>query len=102
MDSTRLLAEVVGRVEQAGWRPANCDLIIHAQEPKLSAHKPAIRANLARLLGLEEGAVNVKAKTGENTGPVGRQEVIVCEAVVLIEPTQPMRVDEAGTSLSER
>ncbi len=102
MDSTRLLAEVVGRVEQAGWLPANCDLIIHAQEPKLSAHKPAIRANLARLLGLEEGAVNVKAKTGENTGPVGRQEVIVCEAVVLIEPTQPMRADEAGTSLSER
>jgi 2-C-methyl-D-erythritol 2,4-cyclodiphosphate synthase len=84
LDSTRLLAEVVGRVEQAGWRPANCDVIIHAQEPKLGPHKPAIRANLARLLGLEEGAVNVKAKTGEHTGPVGRQEVIVCQAVVLI------------------
>ena len=68
---------------RAGWRPVNCDVIIHAQEPKLGPHKPAIRANLARLLGLEEGAVNVKAKTGEHVGPVGRQEVIVCEAVVL-------------------
>ena len=85
LDSTKLLADVVARVERAGWRPANCDIIIHAQEPKLGPHKPAIRANLARLLGLEETAVNVKAKTGEHAGPVGRQEVIVCEAVVLIE-----------------
>ena len=89
MDSTRLLAEVVDRLKQAGWRPANCDIIIHAQEPKLGPHKPAIRASLARLLGLEEHAMNVKAKTGENRGPVGRQEVIVCEAVVLIETRLP-------------
>ena len=86
MDSTKLLAEVVERIKRAGWTAANCDVIIHAQEPKLSPHKPAIRANLARLLGLEEGAVNVKAKTGEHAGPVGRGEVIVCQAVVLIEP----------------
>ena len=51
LDSTRLLAEVVDRVERAGWRAVNCDVIIHAQEPKLGPHKPAIRANLARLLG---------------------------------------------------
>jgi 2-C-methyl-D-erythritol 2,4-cyclodiphosphate synthase len=85
LDSTKLLAEVVNRIEQAGWHPANCDVIIHAQEPKLGPYKPAIRANLARLLGVTEGAVNVKAKTGEHVGIVGREEVIVCEAVVLIE-----------------
>ena len=60
------------RVPGRPGRPANCDVIIHAQEPKLGPHKPAIRANLARLLGLEATAVNVKAKTGEHTGPVGR------------------------------
>jgi 2-C-methyl-D-erythritol 2,4-cyclodiphosphate synthase len=86
LDSTRLLAEVVDRVEQAGWRAVNCDVVIHAQEPKLGAHKQAIRANLARLLRLGEAAVNVKAKTGEHVGPVGRGEAIVCQAVVLIEP----------------
>lgn len=47
-DSMLLLAEVVERVEQTGWRAVNCDLIIHAQEPKLGPHKPAIRTNLAR------------------------------------------------------
>ncbi len=46
-DSMRLLAEVVERVEQSGWRAVNCDLIIHAQEPKLGPHKPSIRTNLA-------------------------------------------------------
>src|SRR4029077_16229285 len=86
LDSTRLLAEVVERTEQAGWRAVNCDVVIHAQEPKLGAHKQAIRANLARFLRLGEGAVNVKAKTGEHVGPVGRGEAIVCQAVVLIEP----------------
>ena len=84
MDSTRLLAEVVALVERAGWRVINCDAIIHAQEPKLTPHKPAIRANLARLLRVAETAVNVKAKTGEHVGPVGRSEAIVCEAVVLV------------------
>jgi 2-C-methyl-D-erythritol 2,4-cyclodiphosphate synthase len=86
LDSTRLLAEVVGWVEGSGWRVVNCDVVIHAEEPKLGPHKPAIRANLARLLRVVETAVNVKAKTGEHVGPVGRAEAIVCEAVVLIEP----------------
>ncbi len=84
LDSTRLLAEVVDQVERAGWQAVNCDVIIHAQEPKLGPHKPAIRANLARLLRVAESAVNVKAKTGEHVGPVGRGEAIVCEAVVLV------------------
>ena len=86
LDSTRLLAEVVDRLERSGWRVVNCDVIVHAQEPKLGPHKPAIRANLARLLGVGEMDVNVKAKTGEHVGPVGRCEAIVCEAITLIEP----------------
>jgi 2-C-methyl-D-erythritol 2,4-cyclodiphosphate synthase len=85
-DSTRLLAEVVERIEKTGWQTVNCDLIIHAQEPKLGPHKPAIRANLARILHVGEAAINVKAKTGEHVGPIGRGEAIACEAVILIEP----------------
>jgi 2-C-methyl-D-erythritol 2,4-cyclodiphosphate synthase len=85
-DSTHLLADVVKQVEQTGWKTVNCDLIIHAQEPKLGPHKPKIRANLARILHLNESAINVKAKTGEHVGPIGRGEAIACEAVVLLEP----------------
>jgi 2-C-methyl-D-erythritol 2,4-cyclodiphosphate synthase len=86
LDSARLLAEVVDRVAREGFRPVNCDVIVHAQAPKLGPHKATIRANLARLLGLSESAVNVKAKTGEHVGPVGRGEAIACHAVVLLEP----------------
>jgi 2-C-methyl-D-erythritol 2,4-cyclodiphosphate synthase len=81
-----LLGNVVDRVAHAGWRPVNCDLIIHAEAPKLTPHKAAIRANLARLLNLEPTAVNIKAKTGEHVGPIGRGEAIAAEAVVLLEP----------------
>ena len=42
-----------------------------------------------RLLGLDAGAVNVKAKTGEHVGPIGRGEAIACEAVVLLDPAGP-------------
>jgi 2-C-methyl-D-erythritol 2,4-cyclodiphosphate synthase len=84
LDSARLLTEVVARVAAAGWRPVNCDLIIHAQEPRLGPHKPAVRANVARLLGIDASAVNVKAKTGEHVGPIGRAEAIACEAIVLV------------------
>lgn len=80
----RLLGDVLRRVADAGWRPLNCDVIIHAQRPKLLAHKPAIRENVARVLGLDPGAVNIKAKTGELVGPIGRAEAISCEVVVLV------------------
>jgi 2-C-methyl-D-erythritol 2,4-cyclodiphosphate synthase len=85
LDSVRLLGEVVAMVERAGWKAVNCDVIIHAQEPKLGPHKEAIRANLARALRLDSGALNVKAKTGESVGPIGRGEAIMCEAAVLVE-----------------
>jgi 2-C-methyl-D-erythritol 2,4-cyclodiphosphate synthase len=85
LDSQRLLSEVVDRLARAGWRPVQCDLIVHAQEPKLSAHKPAIRANLARLLHVDSSVVNVKAKTGETIGTIGRGEAIACQAVVVVE-----------------
>ena len=81
----RLLGHVLDLVDREGWVVGNCDLVIHAQEPKLTPHKPSIKANLARLLQIDPGAVNVKAKTGERVGPIGRGEAISCEAVVLLQ-----------------
>ena len=47
--------------------------------------KAAIRRRLAELLAVEPDAVNVKAKTGEKVGAIGRAEAIGCQAVVLID-----------------
>jgi 2-C-methyl-D-erythritol 2,4-cyclodiphosphate synthase len=85
LDSTRLLAEVVERLERSGWKTVNCDVTIHAQEPKLGPHKIAIRDRIATLLRVGTDAVNIKAKTGERVGHIGRGEAISCQVAVLIE-----------------
>lgn len=84
-DSRIFVEQTLARLRRQGWRPVNLDLTIFAQEPKLGPHKSAMRRNLAQLLSLDEGAVNVKAKTGEGAGAVGRAEIIGCHAAVLIE-----------------
>lgn len=84
-DSALFLTETLAKLVDARWRVGNLDVTIFAQEPKLSPHKFAIVANLARLLGVDAAAVNVKAKTGESVGHIGRGEAIGCHAVVLIE-----------------
>jgi 2-C-methyl-D-erythritol 2,4-cyclodiphosphate synthase len=88
-DSRLFLRETVARLNRAGWRPVNVDVVLFAQEPKLGPVKAAIRASLAGLLGVEPGAVNVKAKTGERVGHIGRAEAIACQAAALIAPAGP-------------
>ena len=84
-DSRLFLAEALARLNHAGWRVVNTDVTVFAQEPKLGPVKAAIRENLARLLGVPADAVNVKAKTGEKVGHIGRGEALGCHAVVLIQ-----------------
>jgi 2-C-methyl-D-erythritol 2,4-cyclodiphosphate synthase len=84
-DSRLFLAETLAGLRAAGWQPVNLDVTVFAQEPKLGPVKAAIRDSLAGLLGLPADAVNVKAKTGERVGHIGRGEAIGCHAVVLIQ-----------------
>ncbi|QBK05559.1 2-C-methyl-D-erythritol 2,4-cyclodiphosphate synthase [Hylemonella gracilis] len=83
-DSGVLLAEAAARVRAQGWRVANVDSTIVAQAPKMAPHIAAMRARIARLLGLDESQVNVKAKTAEKLGPVGEGLSIEARAVVLL------------------
>ncbi len=84
-DSAVFVHDSLARLNRAGWRPVNVDVIIFAQEPKLGPVKAQIRRHLAELLALDPAAVNVKAKTGEGVGAIGRAEAISCQVVVLIE-----------------
>ena len=78
----------------------NIDVIVFAQEPKLGPVKETVPHNLARLLGLAADAVNVKAKTGEHVGHIGRAEAMACQAVALIDKGQ-MKNEERGTGNEE-
>jgi 2-C-methyl-D-erythritol 2,4-cyclodiphosphate synthase len=79
-DSMALLRDVVARVRDAGWSIEHVDATVMAEAPKLSPHKPAIRAALEA----ELGSVNVKATTGERMGFVGRGEGIAALAVATL------------------
>jgi len=84
-DSRLFLAEAIDRLTSRGWRVANLDVTVFAQAPKLGTVKAAIKAKLAELIGIAADCVNVKAKTGESVGHIGRGEAIGCHAVVLME-----------------
>ena len=84
-DSELFISQTIQTLHSLAWIPINLDVTIFVQEPKLGPVKAAIRENLARLLALSIDAVNVKAKTGEHVGHIGRGEAIACHAVVLIQ-----------------
>lgn len=83
-DSRVLLRRVVALVREAGYGVLNIDATVLAQRPKLAPHRDAMRANIAADLGLDIGAVSVKATTTEGLGPVGRGEAISAHAVCLL------------------
>ncbi|MBA2659552.1 MAG: 2-C-methyl-D-erythritol 2,4-cyclodiphosphate synthase [Nitrosospira sp.] len=84
IDSRLLLQNVCRLLEQHGYKVTNIDATIIAQAPKMSPHIPAMITNIAQDLRMRPGDVNVKAKTAERLGPVGRGEGIEAEAVCLL------------------
>jgi 2-C-methyl-D-erythritol 2,4-cyclodiphosphate synthase len=84
IDSRKLLREVAQLLKRNKLRVVNVDATIIAQAPKMAPHIPAMRANLASDLGIAPDAVNIKAKTTEKLGFVGRGEGIAAEAVALL------------------
>ncbi len=84
-NSLDLLRRAVELVAKAGYRPVNVDATVIAEAPKLSPHIDRMRAALAGALGLDVGAVSVKATSSERLGPVGRGEGIAALAVALLD-----------------
>lgn len=83
-DSSQLLSHACERAKQAGYSLINIDSTVIAQAPRLAAHVQQMRANLAQACSIPIGQVNVKAKTAERLGALGRQEGISAQAVVLL------------------
>lgn len=83
-NSAEMLQQAHQHVVAAGYRIVNLDAVVHAQRPKLSPYKSAIRARIAEILGLDVEQVGLKAKTGEGVGPVGREEAVVVRCVALL------------------
>lgn len=83
-DSRVLLRDTLKLIQAAGWQVVNVDSTIIVQSPKMAPHIPAMVANIAADLDLPPQAVNVKAKTNEKLGYLGRGEAIEAQAIVLL------------------
>jgi 2-C-methyl-D-erythritol 2,4-cyclodiphosphate synthase len=79
-----LLGEVLARMERAALEIANVDTVVVAQEPRLAPHRDAIQASLAQMLRIEPERVNVKLKSTDGLGAIGRGEGIEARAVALL------------------
>lgn len=83
-DSRVLLRAAADRVKATGYDIGNVDATIIAQRPKMAPHIATMVAHIAADLGIEPGQVNVKAKTNEKMGYLGREEGINADAVALL------------------
>jgi len=86
VSSMDLLRQVVALVGQAGWSVGNVDVTLVCERPRLAGYRGQMRETLAGALGVETGAVSVKATTTEGMGFEGRGEGMAALAVCLLAP----------------
>ena len=87
-NSIELLKKVEQILANAGYKVVNVDAAIHLEQPKLGRHKQEMAGNIADALKIPRHMVNVKAKTGEEIGEVGRGEAVEAFAAILVEQVQ--------------
>ena len=84
ISSLLLLERVMEMLRSKGFSVGNIDATILAQKPKLAPYIPQMRENIARIIGIDAGAVNIKATTEEGLGFTGTEQGIAAHAVALL------------------
>ena len=87
-DSSGFVRAVLAMLNERGLAVANADLTVLAEAPRLARYRDTMRATIARLLGVSEAQVNIKATTTERLGFLGRGEGLAAQAVVLLTETR--------------
>lgn len=85
LSSLVMLQGVAGTLVEKGFRLVNLDTVILAQAPKLAPYMKAMQESLARVLKVDPSLVNVKVKSGEGLGMIGRAEGIATLAICLVD-----------------
>ena len=80
-DSLKMLAVVGARLKNKGAAIVNIDVSVLAEKPRLTPYRVEMRGNIARVLGIDEAKVSIKATTLEGLGALGRGEGIAAMAV---------------------
>ncbi|MBR5922821.1 MAG: 2-C-methyl-D-erythritol 2,4-cyclodiphosphate synthase [Clostridia bacterium] len=85
VSSLELLKQTADLLKKSGFKVVNVDVTVIAQSPKLAPYISKMVKNTADALGVETGAVSIKATTEESLGFTGRKEGIAAHAVCLID-----------------
>ncbi|HEV2994919.1 MAG TPA: 2-C-methyl-D-erythritol 2,4-cyclodiphosphate synthase [Chthoniobacterales bacterium] len=85
ISSSEILKRIVALLAERKAHVVNVDATVIAEAPKLAAHIPAMRKNIAEAIGLPDSNVSIKATTNERLGPIGRGEGIAAMAVATVE-----------------
>ncbi len=86
--SRRFVGAALAMLAEAGLEPVNVDCVIDLEHVRLAGHKAAMRTSVARLLGLDESHVSIKAKTAEGLGPVGEGKAVAAQVAALAAPAR--------------
>ena len=84
ISSLHLLEQVLELIVRKGYRIMNLDTVVIAEQPRLSSFIPEIRSIMAKTLKLKDTDVNIKAKSNEGLGFLGRGEGIAAQAVTIL------------------
>jgi 2-C-methyl-D-erythritol 2,4-cyclodiphosphate synthase len=87
-DSVGMLARAVTVARGLGWVVGNVDVTVVAESPRIGPHRDAMREALAPALGIAIRDINIKGKSNEGMGWLGRGEGIACFAVAMLAPVQ--------------
>ena len=79
--STILLKEVIKQINSKGYFINNIDINIIAQTPKIKNLKRIMIDNIAKLCEISKDQINIKGKTTEKLGVIGKEKAIACEVI---------------------
>ncbi len=89
LSSLLMLENVMQTMRERHYMLVNLDAVICAQAPKLAPYMKAMQESLTRVLQVDGHQVNIKVKSGEGIGMIGREEGIAVMAVCLIQFLEP-------------
>ncbi|MBU0709516.1 MAG: 2-C-methyl-D-erythritol 2,4-cyclodiphosphate synthase, partial [Candidatus Omnitrophica bacterium] len=82
--SKEFLEGVGNLLKERRFKISNIDTVIVAQEPTISPFRKQIQQSIASILKIKDDQINIKAKTNEGMGEIGKKEAIACYAVALL------------------
>ena len=85
LDSSLILKTVYDKIKAHEYGVLNIDTMVYCEKPSLKTYKKLMQAHIAKLLGINENQVSVKATTMETLGPIGHQEAIAASSTVLLK-----------------